>query len=609
MEELTARRGSATILPDRGRPVHRFGILASLVQSYRTSNGAPPDAMLTSRALLIWSERPDLRCTFELGSQAGRVGLFWWYLLHGYRELGLGPDDDDAALSLTVNRPVPHLAQHSFTPITWLIREVYRRSGLAFGPLRKRECQQQLLAWFFANGLMENRLGAFLCSEQAEALRASDNAATGVPRIVALIWQADPQLHARFAGLHDPAFLAWCKGGGARDYPILAHPGVALAPPWRPPSRVSGRFGVNLVGHAFARSGLSEDLRAAALTLQAAGIPYAIHNVSPGAAFGKEDMSLAAHATQELPFDVHLFCFPGQSTVTAALANPALERDRRYAIGMWPWELPEWPRFWQHAYGFVDEIWASSRFTYDAFCRSAPVPVRHMPMAVTVAASEGAARLDFGLAANKFLFAFAFDGFSTFTRKNPGACIAAFQAAFPDREQPVGVVIKGLRVQGSDAWDGLNSLIGDDPRVTVITESMSRGRLLDLYRAVDCFVSLHRSEGFGRNIAEAMLLEKPVIVTAHSGNMDFTAHDTAALVPARLVPLIDGDYPFGNGQIWAEADVRAAAGLMQRIVHDREWRRTIALAGRERIEQLYSPRAVSERWMEVLRTLGARSEP
>ena len=275
----------------------------------------------------------------------------------------------------------------------------------------------------------------------------------------------------------------------------------------------------------------------------------------------------------------------------------------RYAIGMWPWELPEWPQFWQHAYGFVDEIWAASRFTYDAYCRSAPIPVRHMPMAVTVDATEGAIRSDFGLMGERFLFAFAFDGLSTFARKNPEACINAFQRAFPERNDPVGMVIKGLRVDGSPAWDRLSAQIGDDPRITIITESLSRGKLLDLYRAIDCFVSLHRSEGFGRNIAEAMLLEKPVIVTAHSGNMDFTGPDTAALVPVRLVQLGKGDYPFGAGQMWAEADVKAAAGFMQRMRTDCAWRQGIAHAGRLRLEQFYSPYAVGNRWQEVLHSL------
>jgi glycosyltransferase involved in cell wall biosynthesis len=592
---------------NNGLSVYRFVMLTSLLRwCGRREGAAPSKAVLTPRALLIWRERPDLQSAFELKLPTGRAGLFWWYLIHGYYEMGLEPDLDSAGLSQVVNTPLPHFAQHLFTPITWLMREVYRRSELNFGDLRTLGGQQALLNWFFAEGLMNRHLTEFLTKEQAKALLAPLPDYAGLPRILALIWQVEPDLQRRFSGLDDHAFLAWSKDIAARDFPILAHPYIALAPPWRPPNHVSGRFGVNLVGHAFGRSGLSEDIRAAALSLKAVGIPFAICNVSTGGAFVDEDMTLAGYATQELPFDINLLCFTGQTTVGTVLAKPELGRDRRHVIGMWPWELPEWPRIWQQAYGFVDEIWATSRFTYDAYCRSASVPVRHMPMAVTVNGTEGAERSDFGLASRAFLFAFAFDGLSTVNRKNPDACIDAFQLAFPDRNIPVGLVLKGLRTQGSAAFDLLNPKIQDDPRITVITDSISRDRLMDLYRAIDCFVSLHRSEGFGRNIAEAMLLEKPVIVTAHSGNMDFTGSDTAALVPARLITLADGDYPFGTGQTWAEADVVAAARLMRRMVTDATWRQSIARSGRIRIERSYSPHAVGERWQEVLLAVSPR---
>jgi hypothetical protein len=86
--------------------------------------------------------------------------------------------------------------------------------------------------------------------------------------------------------------------------------------------------------------------------------------------------------------------------------------------------------------------------------------------------------------------------------------------------------------------------------------SLPRVRLLDLYRACDCFVSLHRAEGFRRSIAECMALGAwrlalggPVIVTAHSGNMDFTRSNTTALVPVSLRKVLPGEYLFSAGQM------------------------------------------------------------
>lgn len=584
--------------------VHRSARMAAFL--LRVGLGvatAPPAAILSSRALLIWRQRSDLQAVFDLRHRSGRTGLFWWYLLQAYVELGLETDEEEAELGSNVNLALPRLVQHGFVPITWLMREASRRSGRRFAPLRSHEGQDQILAWFFARGLTDKRLDAFLTEEQADGLRASSAERPGVPRILHFIWQTDEKIRASFDGEDDPAFFRWCRCAGARDYPILAHPRVALVPPWRPVNRVAGRFGVNVIGHAFHRSGLSEDVRAAVRALDAAQIPFSIYDAGPNAGVADEDLALANRASKDLPFDVNLFCFTGESTVTTVLANPELKRDRRYSIGMWPWELPEWPEFWRHAYHYVDEIWAASRFTYDSYCRSASVPVRHMPMVVTVTPAEGAGRADFGLPQDRFLFAFAFDGLSSIARKNPAACVAAFQAAFPDRSQPVGLVIKGLRAVGAEAWERLLVNIADDTRIVTITESLPRGRLLDLYRSIDCFVSLHRSEGFGRNIAEAMLLEKPVIVSAHSGNMDFTDHATAALVPVQLTTVAEGAYPFGGGQMWAEADIAAAAERMRRVIEDRAWRTSLAQAGKARVEQLYAPAEVGRRWGEVLNGL------
>lgn len=279
--------------------------------------------------------------------------------------------------------------------------------------------------------------------------------------------------------------------------------------------------------------------------------------------------------------------------------------DRRRTIGFWPWELPEWPDFLRHAYNGMDEIWASSRYTWNAFARSSPVPVQHMPMVVTFDETDGLTRAGFGLPDDRFLFAFAYDGLSHSARKNPEACLVAFDRAFPLGSEPVGLVIKGLRTKGSVAWDRLEARAQTDDRIFLVTDSLPRAQLLDLYRAIDCFVSLHRAEGFGRNIAECMGLGKPVIVTAHSGNMDFTVHDTAALVPVKLRPLASGDYPYGDGQFWAEPDVDAAAAYLRRMATDAVWRNDLAKCGADKIRRDYCAEAVGRVWAKALTNLAA----
>jgi glycosyltransferase involved in cell wall biosynthesis len=142
-----------------------------------------------------------------------------------------------------------------------------------------------------------------------------------------------------------------------------------------------------------------------------------------------------------------------------------------------------------------------------------------------------------------------------------------------------------------------------DPRIVLIGDSLPRGALLDLHRMTDCFVSLHRAEGFGRNIAECMSLGKPVIVTEYSGNMDFTVPNGAALVPASPRDLGVGEYPFGEGQSWADPDVDAAADMMRRMVADSSWRATLAANGRQRVQDMYAAKVVGAVYAEALREI------
>jgi glycosyltransferase involved in cell wall biosynthesis len=124
-----------------------------------------------------------------------------------------------------------------------------------------------------------------------------------------------------------------------------------------------------------------------------------------------------------------------------------------------------------------------------------------------------------------------------------------------------------------------------------------------LQSVCDCFVSLHRAEGFGRNIAEAMLLGKPVIVSAFSGNRDFTNEETAFLVHGALIPVRSGEYPFHEGQVWLDPDVEAAADAMRRCINDQVERNRRARNGQKLISETYSPGAVGRRYSERLSEL------
>lgn len=562
----------------------------------------PPSLEVADIVRLLQAERPDLQAAFDLERKEDRHNIALWFLFHGLSESGVIVDQS----TLQAYRPWletgPPVAQFGCLPISWLMREAAVRAGFALSDLGEPAGQERVLRWYFLEAMERYGWASLLTPRQAVVL-ASMETDSGAPLIARWVWDADAEAQAQFSGPADPQFLAWLGKRGGIRWPVLAQPGICLAHGLRGPPDPNLPFGVNLLGHPKGRFGIGEDVRMAAQALLAADVPFIVYDIAGDSAVGAEDDSLDHLLADNLPYRYSVFCATGMDTVRAVNLLGKHAFEGQLLIGFWPWELPEFPEIWRQAYTLVDEVWASTHYTRDAYLRSSPVPVRRMPMVVTCHDTEGLSRPDFALPDDRFLFVFAYDAFSFGARKNPDACLDAFDHAFPRGDEPVGLVIKGIRVAGSPAWEALERRAAQDARLFLIDSSLGRGGLLDLYRACDCFVSLHRTEGFGRNIAECMMLGLPVIVTAHSGNVDFTQWDTAALVPARLRRVAAGEYPFGAGQVWADPDIGAAAALMRRMADDRTWRQGLAAAGQQRVTSLYSAEVVGQKWAEALSRL------
>lgn len=575
---------------------------------------------LPRRASLLHRMRPDVHQAFDVRTERGRAGLYAWYFLHAFHEMWFDFDPDEDCKG-PVNAPVPRLPVRHAIPLTWLMVRLWRQ-GLVpghavlrqpFGAMarfrifrrgdvpKSREQQRALLAWYFCCGLQELNLLALVTQDQVTHLLAPAPG-TAVPLVLELAHAMAGDMHGAYPDPSRDDWRQWCAVEGRRRFRILDRSDIRKAlfaedAAIRTPAAASGRraSGVNVIGHVMGRSGVGEDVRMAARALEAAGIPFSLHDVRPSSGIPSEEAVLAQQVSTELPYAINLFCMAGMEAVTMFGGKPEL-LEGRVNIGFWPWELERWPDLWSHAPRLMDELWASTRFTAEAYRRSTDVPVFQMPMAVAVDQSEGLVRRDFGIAEGDFVFCFAFDGQSSFARKNPAGCIAAFRRAFPRGDEPVALVLKGLRVADSPDWQRIVAEARADSRILLLTESLARGALLDLYRAVDCFASLHRSEGFGRNIAECMLLGKPVIASNYSGNIDFTCPGTAALVDVDMTAVGEGEYAFGAGQIWAAPAIDHAAALMRRMFIDDGWRSGLANAGRSFIEANYAPGVVGRKF-------------
>ena len=374
-------------------------------------------------------------------------------------------------------------------------------------------------------------------------------------------------------------------------------------------SRPKLPFGVNLYGYAKGELGIGEDVRLAAAALRSKGIAFSIINVEPGKEISQEDHSVHEWISKKPIYAINLLCITGVEQARLICEHGTEMFGDRYNIGLSPWELPHWPASCQYTYGAVDEIWGISSYTAKAFA-SSPVPVRAMTLPVQIGETVPEGRKDFGLPEKPYLFVFSFDIHSSIARKNPDGVIRAFQNAFPkEGADQVGLVMKvnisnpkneklGILdklffyLSKQHSWNNVKRLAAGDSRIHFLEESLRRPRVMALYKSCDCYISLHRAEGFGRGIAEAMLLGRQVITTGYSGNMDFCREPRVALVNHRIRALEKGEYFWGDGQTWAEPDLDHAARQMREV-----WESPRDVSG---LDHDFSPEAVGKIYAQRL---------
>jgi glycosyltransferase involved in cell wall biosynthesis len=285
-------------------------------------------------------------------------------------------------------------------------------------------------------------------------------------------------------------------------------------------------------------------------------------------------------------------------------SSQSLHGQNRFNIGCWSWELAEFPDAWRNAFAVLDELWLYSTFMQRAISLKSDVPVLYMPPAVTLSPPVGLGRSQFGIPEDKFVFLFIFDFTSFISRKNPYAALSAFRSAFPSLSE-AALVIKTNNSSGyPERLRELQEAVGRDPRIILIDDTLRRNEITSLLSHADAFVSLHRAEGFGRSLAESMLLGKPVIATNYSGNTDFMTSANSCPVNYSLIPVKPGEYPFAQGQVWADADIDHAAWYMRRLVELRNYREWIGAAATETIQRDFSAQATGQRCLRRLQVLG-----
>jgi glycosyltransferase involved in cell wall biosynthesis len=336
--------------------------------------------------------------------------------------------------------------------------------------------------------------------------------------------------------------------------------------------------------------------------------------------FGRERMA-EEHAYNSRQFcaagqKVHLFALNPEYVPECVMCHLAhIDADGGYFIGQFYWELSDTSAVHDCGLSLVDEIWVATKFLREVYRKRTDVPVYVIGQSIDGPVSrQGLGRNFFRLPADAYTFLFGFDAGSVVERKNPLAAAQAFMKAFPQGDENAVLVLKTRNTDGHLSaydrahWRKVEEMATLDRRIRIVDATMSEEELQALYQVCDCYVSLHRSEGFGFGPAEAMASGKPVIATGYSGVTDFCTPETSLLVNYSRERVPKGAYPFMDDDreyYWASPDVDHAAGYLRALYEDPEQGRRLGRAGRQFIGEIYNPRNFQQRCVERLAELNA----
>lgn len=366
--------------------------------------------------------------------------------------------------------------------------------------------------------------------------------------------------------------------------------------------------GVNVYGYAFAESGTGQIVRSAVSALAAAGIPYTV--VPFTRTITRQQHAFRDQGESVPRFDTNLICVNAdQVPLFFESMGAVLPRGARN-IGLWAWEIEDLPDEMARSENYLDEVWGISRFTAEALARRLSRPVRAFPLPVVVPHVRRRRRAELGMPVG-FLFLFCFDYDSVFRRKNPLATVAAFRQAFGDRDDVVLFIKTTNAGRHAKEHEALLAAAAGRSNIVIRDAYVTGDDYFSMLDACDCYVSLHRSEGFGLTVAEAMALGKPVITTDYSSTTEFANESNSFPVPARLVAVGDDAPPYPARSRWGEPDVAVAAEQMLRVFTDRGAAAAIAARAQADIDLLHGPAARGSLLRQLLEASRQtpRSEP
>ncbi|WP_379966129.1 glycosyltransferase [Epilithonimonas sp. UC225_85] len=355
-------------------------------------------------------------------------------------------------------------------------------------------------------------------------------------------------------------------------------------------------YGINILGFINKQFGLGEGARANIRALKTTDVPFVINDFNADISkYITDSKENSEEISTRNPYNVNLIQINIDKLFSLMDNSDKSYFSGKYNIAFWAWELENFPEESKVFFSLFNEIWVPSNFCAEAISKISPIPVIKIMHSIEIE-NISYGRKDFDLPEDKFIFMTMFDYYSSIKRKNPIATIDAYEKSFGKNNPDVLLLIKtSISKEFPNDKKLLTDRIGDNKSIIVIEEILERDKLYGLMNCCDCFVSLHRSEGFGLTMAEAMYLGKPVIATAYSANNEFMNINNSFPVKYKLVKTGDQYYFSTEKDIWADADIQHAAEQMSLVYNKEEIAAHIALQGQNDVKKFLSPELMGEK--------------
>jgi hypothetical protein len=364
------------------------------------------------------------------------------------------------------------------------------------------------------------------------------------------------------------------------------------------------RDSITIIGHPFASTGVGEQMRSHISALLAVGAEPRVVDTFKFAS--REDpnhirLIRDREVSPRAVTSIRIFHINGDEveTAIAALEQDGFDFSDGYNVIVPAWELPIYPAKWAALLRRFDAVWALSSFIHSGLLASG-LKSTYVGQSAEVGKQAFLPRAYFGIRESAFVLLHFFDTTSFAARKNPLAVIELYKnlrAKWPYGDFQLVLKVKEGEIT-NPAWEERLRLAAPD--ALILGERLTGQATLSLLSCADCYVSLHRAEGFGRGLAESMYLGRLALATGWSGNLDFMNGENSLMVPYELKSVPIGEYPFGDGQVWAEPDLSSAAALVGRAMSDSVWARKIAKRGQADVQLVFSHRSVGLRMLNAL---------